>query len=188
MLLLNNGKVLSTILGALVLTSTSVLALTESELQCGTLKNAYGPLDYRSASPDNKQLVEGAHFTREVEQLIRGKTSSTPAGDLDYTLRVFPNHPRALYSLMKWGERTKTDRPSGAHWPIWCYFDRAIRFQPEDAQVRALYGVYLHKKGRFSESLEQLKEAERFAGESANVLYNIGLVYLDLNNSEKALE
>ena len=185
---LENGKVLGTIFGVLMLASTSVLALTENELQCGTLQNAYGPFDYRSASPDKKQLVEGAHFTREVEQLIRGKTSTTPVGDLDYTLRAFPNHPRALYSLMKWGERKKTENPSGAHWPIWCYFDRAIRFQPEDAQVRILYGLYLQKKGRFSQSLEQLQEAERFAGDSANVLYNIGLVYLDLNNADKALE
>ncbi len=75
-----------------------------------------------------------------------------------------------------------------AHLTPVCYFDRATRFQPEDAQVRLLYGIYLQKNGRYSESLEQLRIAESFAGENANILYNIGLVYLDLNNSEKALE
>ena len=75
--------------------------------QCGSLENGFGPFDYRTAPADKRRLVEGAHFTRDVEQLIRGHTSSTPVGDLNYTLRVFPNHPRALYALMQWGTRKK---------------------------------------------------------------------------------
>jgi len=185
----NKEKVFCTVSFVLILISTNVLAFTTgNEIQCGSLQNAFGPFDYRTAGAAEKHIVERAHFTKDVEQLIRGKSSGTPVGDLDYTLRAFPNHPRALYSLMKWGERKKTDFPDGAHWYIWCYFDRAIRFQPEDPQVRMLYGMYLQKKGRFLESLEQLQEAEKFAGENANILYNIGLVYLDLNNSDKALE
>ena len=30
----------------------------------------------------------GAHFTPEVESLIRGHTTTTPGGDIDYTLRA----------------------------------------------------------------------------------------------------
>ncbi len=187
---LNTGGVCCVVFAVLLLTLCPVrgLAATGNEIQCGSIQNAYGPFDYRTASADVKLIVERAHFTRDVEQLIRGKSSGTPVGDLDYTLRAFPNHHRALYSLMKWGEKKRTDTPKDAHWPIWCYFDRATRFQPEDAQVRLLYGIYLQKNGRYSESLEQLRIAESFAGENANILYNIGLVYLDLNNSEKALE
>lgn len=176
------------LLGALILASAPVLALTANEISCGPLRNAYGPFDYRDATPDKKQIVESVHFTSEVEQLVRGRTSATPVGDLDYTLRVFPNHPRALYSLMRWGQLKKTDYPKGAHWPIWCYFDRATRFQPEDAQVRMLYGMYLQKRGRNSEAKDQLAQAEKYADDNANVFYNIGLVYLDLNNPDKALE
>lgn len=131
----------------LIFCQATAMAATDNELQCGSLQNAYGPIDYRTAPPDKKQLVEGAHFTREVEQLVRGKTSSEPSGDLDYTLRVFPNHARALRSLMDYGRRKKTDRLAGTHWPVWCYFDRAIRFQPDDSQVRVLYGIYLQRKG-----------------------------------------
>ena len=176
------------LLSVLMLASAPVLALTANEISCGSLHNAYGPFDYRDATPDKKQLVEGAHFTGEVEQLVRGRTSATPVGDLDYTLRVFPNHPRALYSLMRWEQLKKTDYPKRAHWPIWCYFDRATRFQPKNAQVRMLYGMYLQKRGRNSEAMDQLAQAEKYADDNANVFYNIGLVYLDLNNPEKALE
>lgn len=166
----------------------ATIAATENELRCGSLQNAYGPFDYRTAPPEKRQLVEGAHFTNEVEQLIRGKTSTEPTGDLDYTLRVFPNHTRALRSMMDYGNRKKTERLSGAKWPVWCYFDRAIRFQPDDSQVRVLYGVYLQRKGDYRQALQQLAEAERLAAENINVLYNIGLVYVDLGQYDKALE
>ena len=163
-------------------------AASANEIQCGSLQGSFGPFDYRIASQANKQLVEGAHFTREVEQLIRGNTATEPTADLAYTLRVFPNHPRALRSLMEWGFRKKTDLPHGSKWPIWCYFERAIRFQPDDPQVKMLYGVYLQRKGKLKEAAGQLLEAEELAGENANLLYNIGLVYLDLGDSTKALE
>ncbi len=173
---------------ALVLLSGQATALTENEIQCGPLQNAFGPFDYRVAPQNQKQLVEGAHFTSNVERLVRGHTATEPTPDIDYTLRAFPNHPRALLALMEWGFRKKTDHPRGAKWPVWCYFDRAIRFQPDDPQVKMLYGVYLQRKGKLKEAAEQLLEAEKLAGENANLLYNIGLVYLDLGNSDKALE
>ena len=173
---------------AIFLSATSVDAVTNSEFQCGSLKNAFGPLDYRVTPTDTKLLVENAHFTIEVEQLIGGHTSSDPAGDIDYTLRAFPNHPRALYSLMKWGIRKKSDHPKWLKWPIWCYFDRAIRFQPDDAQVRMLYGLYLQRKGKYREALLQLDAAQKLAADNANIHYNLGLVYLDLGEFEKSLD
>ena len=36
--------------------------------------------------------------------------------------------------------------------------------------------------------MDQLVQAEKYADDNANVFYNIGLVYLDLNNPDKALE
>lgn len=164
------------------------VAVSGDAFRCGALDNAYGPFDYRVASQDKKQLVEGAHFTREVEQLIRGKNSNGPAGDLDYTLRVFPNHPRALKSMMEHSFRTKLEQPYGATWPVWCYFDRAIRFQPEDGQVKMLYAMYLKRKGRLEESANQLERAQEYLGDNANLLYNMGLIYLDLGDFEKSLE
>src|SRR5262245_56299958 len=72
----------------------------EPSAGCGNFDYRYermaaGPADYRIASDYLIRLVENAHFTPDVEMLNRGK-SSTVGGDLAYTLRVFPNHPRAL--------------------------------------------------------------------------------------------
>ncbi len=152
---------------------------------CGELKNAYGPYDYY-ADKDKLPIVEVNHFTPEVESLVRGK-SDYLAGDIDYTLRAFPNHPRALFAMMRLTEREKTERLAGAHFPAYCYFVRAVRFRPEDAMARMVYGIYLAKQKKSNEALEQLEIAVRHASENANLHYNLGLVFFDLGKYEEAL-
>ncbi len=154
---------------------------------CGPLQNAYGPYDYRTAGAYEKQLVEGAHFTRNVETLQRG--NSGPLGaEIDYTLRAFPNHPRALMAMMKLGERDKTERPRGARYSVACYFERAVRFQPDDPTARLLRGIYLVEKKQRAAALPDLEFAREHAGDDANVHYNLGLTYFDLQEYDKALD
>jgi len=153
---------------------------------CGGLQNNFGPLDYRSASPSDKQLVERYHFTPRVEQL-RGGQSGQLAADLSYTLRVFPNHPRALWAMSKLAAREKTEKPAYSQYSVRCWFDRAIRFRPEDPNVRMIYGVYLTKNGKNREALEQLEVAAAYEKDNANLNYNIGLVYFDLKQYDQAL-
>lgn len=166
--------------------SVESLGVTDNEFRCGSLQNAHGPYDYRSVTPAERRLVEGAHFTSQVEQLIRAETGYL-GQDIDYTLRAFPNHPRALKSMMELGFRSKSDKPFGAHWPVWCYFDRAIRFKADDPLVRLVYAMYLHRKGNSSEAIVQLKEAEKLGEDSANLHYNMGLIYLDVGDFESSL-
>jgi uncharacterized protein (TIGR02996 family) len=110
-------------------------------------------------------------------------------GDLDYTLRSSPNHHAALLAMMKLAESEKTDKPKYTTYSLPCYFNRAIRAAPDDETVRALYAVYLFKKGDRKQALEQLNEAERLSdGTDANVEYNLGLVYFDLKEYGKSLE
>jgi len=151
------------------------------------LANSTGPWDYRTASPENKNLVERAHFTRGVESLTRG-VSGDLARDIDYTLRVFPNHPRALGSMSKLARRQKVQRPPGSTHSVECWFQRAIHFQPNDTYVRLIYGIELLKDGKREAAVEQLKVAENLSPGDANVHYNLGLAYFDLGDYEKSLE
>ena len=155
---------------------------------CGELKNAYGPFDYmeRYSLKSNLDIVETYHFTSDVENLIRGNTSSTPAGDLDYTLRAWPNHHRALVSLFKYSIREKSTQISGLKWPVECYFDRAIRMNAKDAQVRSIYSAFLSHHNRNREALEQLEVAANLEPDNATILYNLGLLYFKQKNYEKA--
>ncbi len=156
------------------------------EIECGALTNHFGPWDYHTAKPADIYIVESRHFTPEVEQLRAGK-SGYIAGDISYTLGVFPNHPRALNSIAKLSIREKRPKPEHSRFSVHCWFDRAIRFRPDDSTVRMIYAVHLNKIGKPKEALEQLEIAERTDSDNANLNYNIGLVYFDLKNYDKAL-
>jgi tetratricopeptide (TPR) repeat protein len=163
--------------------STSVQAAN----YCGSIGNAYGPFDYRDpAAMDMLAAVEGGHFTPNVEKLISGITGSL-GQELDYTLRAFPNHQRALASLARLGLRNKATHINGTKWSVECYFNRAVRFKPDDDGVRVLYGSYLFRLGRIDEAIEQLNEAVGLAPENATANYNLGLLYLEKKDYAKAL-
>lgn len=152
---------------------------------CGDLHNAYGPFDYRT-DRDRLPIVETHHFSSAVEQLIRGVTGSI-GGDLDYTLRAFPNHHRALNAISRYGERLKSEFIPGAPFTVECYFIRAVNHRPDDATVRMLYATYLKGQRRIPEAVQQLEFAEKLAGDTGFTHYNIGLVYMDLGEPAAAL-
>ncbi len=165
---------------------------------CGALANAYGPWEYRAdrfiPPPMHSmthtamlRLVEGAHFTPEVEMLFRG-ASGKLGDDIDYTLRAFPNHHRALVSMMRYGERLKVNKVPHAKYDVECYFLRALAFQPDDTTARMLYVTYLKQQGRTKDALQQLAVTETHAGDNAFTHYNMGLLYMDLGEPASALK
>lgn len=165
----------------------SLQACFAGESDCGQLTNHFGPYDYNSASLADRKLVERPHFPPHVENLKRGNTASLGA-DISYTLEVFPNHPRALNSMANLAIRQKKSKPDNSRFSVDCWFDRAIRFRSEDPVVRMIYAVYLSKLKRNKEALEQLKEAAKNDSDNANLNYNIGLVYFDLNDFDRSLD
>ena len=185
---------------SLFLATAPVFAQVDANF-CGPIAgNHYGPYEYR---PDHfvgqpgdqeshsykRMLVDGAHFTPRVENLIgaqSGGKSGPPGGDLDYTLRAFPNHHRALMSVMRYGEKTKSDKPAGLSMVVECYFERAARFKPKDTIVKMLYATYLSKNKRIPEAVSQLEISATIAADNAFTHYNIGLIYFDMKNYGKA--
>jgi tetratricopeptide (TPR) repeat protein len=166
----------------------SQMALAQSgESACGPLQNGYGPYDYRTDKGSTLSLVEGAHFTPSVEMLLKGNAGYI-GGDLDYTLRAFPNHHRALMSVVRYGEKIKSTTPPHMRYSIPCYFDRAIRFRPDDAIVRMLFSIYLAKNDRTPEAIQQLDIAAEGADgkENAFTHFNLGLNYFDLKEYKKS--
>lgn len=167
-----------------------LLCMTGAQAQasaCGPIANAYGPFDYRVYKGRIEiQRVEDHHFTVSVENLIKPIWQFF-GGDFDYTLRASPNHHRALISLTRYAERVKLPTLPGMHYPVECYFDRAIRFAPDDLVVRMIYAGYLGRQGRAAEAMAQLDYVVLNAGENAFTHYNAGLGYLELREFDKAL-
>jgi tetratricopeptide (TPR) repeat protein len=130
--------------------------------------------------------VESAHFTPEVEQLIRGLTG--PLGqELDYTLRAFPNHHRALISVMRYGKKMKSPQPPNLRYPVECYFERAIRFRPDDTTAKMIYATFLFDNARPLEGDQQLEQVDKLAGDNAFAHYNSGLIYFENKQFDKAV-
>ena len=151
---------------------------------CGSLRNAYGPYDYTNSQHYEHYLpiVETAHFNRNVESL-KGPAyaSGSLERDLDYTLRAFPNHHRALFAIMRYREKhpaTTGGRARSAE----CYLKRALRFKPDDGVVWMLYGIYNHRQKKYSEALDKYKNAEKLLKNNSELYYNMGLLYLDLGD------
>lgn len=185
--------ILTVLAGCLAVAGTTAGAQTRAQRgaedpnhPCGMIyTDHYGPLDFRTQKPGLK-VVEDFHFTTKVETLMAAQ-SGYIGGDLNYTLRASPNHARALIALTRWIEKSKTDQTRGMDFPAECYFDRAIRFAPDDTVVRALFARFLHQRKRTEEGLKQLDTAVTLAKDNAISHYNIGMVYLELGAPDKAL-
>lgn len=181
-----SGRAFRCGLGTLAIALCAPTVLAQSTYQgCGDLQNAYGPYDYRSEQNALK-VVEGFHFSQEVELLIRGKTGSL-GDDLDYVLRASPNHHRALVAMTRLTEREKTQQPKGARYSMECYYERAVRFAKNDTVARSLYASYLSKQGREAEALAQLEYTAKLAPDNGFTQYNIGLIYLEMKKYDRAL-
>lgn len=152
---------------------------------CGSLANAFGPYDYRDPQARGQplSLVERAHFTPTIESLqidrtLGSRTEGSIVGNIDYTLRAFPNHHRALNAIARWetrGSKPSSDPKKRAD----CYFKRAVAFTPDDAVVHMLYGNFLAGTGAREEARTRYEEALRLDPESAETHYNFGLLLVD---------
>jgi tetratricopeptide (TPR) repeat protein len=123
-----------------------------------------------------------------VETLSRGATSVNIGHDIDFTLRAFPNHPRALMSMAKLSRREGRAKPLGANYSIECYFERAIRFRPDDPMPYMIAGVHFAQVGQRQTAISYLDRARELSNDDANLHYNLGLGYLDVGLTDKALE
>lgn len=154
---------------------------------CGNLDNAFGPFDYRDTTlAKQRYLVEMAHFTPSVEALTSGNTSHLPGHDLDYTLRAFPNHHRALNSVARYQLKFPGTHPPRMNYTADCYFLRAIAFAPDDAIVLMLRGNYRITTNNYKLALKDYQDALKIAPDGAEIHYNLGLLYVKLKDYENA--
>jgi tetratricopeptide (TPR) repeat protein len=132
--------------------------------------------------------LEDNHFRPYTELLVRPTTGRTIGSDLRYVLNLWPNHHRALVTLVRLGEREQTNWPKNTSYTIACYFERALDYAKDDTVVRGLYADYLAKRSEKSAALYQLDLLKKFAGQSPLAHHNAGLIYFGLGEFDRALE
>ena len=159
--------------------------------ECGgpTISNAYGPYDYTNPQhfAEKLPIVEGAHFTLKVQSLVEGINQPLPGSDIDYTLRAFPNHHRALDSMGRYHlQYPNTIKPPNVNWSADCYFKRAIVFRPRDAVAKMVYGIFLARSEKYDEAEEMYKEALALMPQSGELHNNLSLLYISQESYELA--
>jgi tetratricopeptide (TPR) repeat protein len=158
---------------------------------CDGKPAGFGPFDYlnRGGLQQQLRLVEGAHFTSSVEQLRAGNRGSL-LGDLDYTLRAWPNHHRALNAMIRY--QTGSDNNMRVEMgrdnvpPVECYLFRAINFSPDDGTTYMLLGVLAHRKDLNERALDAYRKATALSPRNIQAKYNLALLLLDLGDHPEA--
>lgn len=188
------------VLCSLFLVAFSVQAQETAEqydADCLPLHRAgkHGPFDYNKASGAERHLVESAHFNEHYQKYRLGSAKfrksdhiiETPAAGFSYTLWAFPNHPQALAAMEDIAFKSKTDTPAGSQLRIHCYFQRAVKFTPEDPIVRAMYGYYYARRGQKNAAMQQLDRAESLNDGISSVAVYAAFAYFELKEFEKSL-
>ncbi len=156
----------------------------------------HGPFNYNTATPAEKNLVEGTHFDEHYQAYRLGKQKlqkkkdyiiETPAAGFSYTLWAFPNHAPALAAMEDLGFKQKLEKLPGAELRVHCYFQRAVKLAPDDPLVRSIYGYYYARRGKGPEANEQLAKAESLGEENMSVMVYAAFAYLELKEYDKAL-
>lgn len=162
------------------------------------LDSGFGPFDYSDpATWKHIDVVEKYHFDDGVRSFRRGLNGSV-WGDITYTLRAFPNHHPALEAMgrllrqkdeyMSWERKNTLYRGMPSDVKAEAYFDKAILLYPHDSKTLLLYGIHLHKTKKYKAALKQYKAAEKQGLISADLSYNLGLLYIELGSKDEALK
>jgi Tfp pilus assembly protein PilF len=128
------------------------------------------------------RTVERYHVV-PAEEKIRTKFYSAARADVDFVLRYFPNHPKALLLMAQ----LCTDRAT-PHCELDTVFEKAIAINPNVAGTYVTQGVYLHRVKRYREAIASYQRGLAIDPNSINAHYNLALAYLETKQYDLANE
>jgi Tfp pilus assembly protein PilF len=153
-------------------------------LYAQTINNDYfDPLRDQKLLDLNEQyhLSKGKFYKRFREGLASGNFQLAIA-ELDFVLRYWPNHPKALLFMASIAKMQKDPNLADQ------YFRKALHFYPQHATTHGQYGHYLVEVGRIEEGINHLHEAIQI-DEQLIVAYEwLGEAYYLQGDSKRAKE
>lgn len=159
--------------------SLPLYAVGQAESECGSLEWNYGPYDYRAASAQQRKLVEARHLNAD--------RFGISIEDVEYALNVFPNHPRALLLMEERARQAKANRAPKSKRTVDCWYERAMRFKPDDLIPRLFYVNYLIQQNKLDEARPHLAYVAEKTVDDPLTQFNVGMLYADMKDYDKAL-
>ncbi|HYM43367.1 MAG TPA: tetratricopeptide repeat protein [Steroidobacteraceae bacterium] len=163
---------------------------TDKDLpECTPVNYSAHPFDYRH--PDSTALSHAEfynqwqqHYVPATDRMRRGDYSEPVMADLDFVMRHWPNHLPGLEALIQYG---LAGGKSYEFDPVYCYLKRAHEFAPDDSGVLLHEGYYFWKTHDTVRAVEAYEAALAVDPNSADAHYNLGLLYCDTREYDKAL-
>lgn len=168
----------------------------------------FGPFDFYDTRGNGAYpytVVERHHLGPKTELMLRRGDNCGYWSDLDYTLRAFPNHPKAL-KMMADFLKTHVSCDSGraasqsvldlaaeieaGRWQgrtMEYYFETGIKFRPQYTETRVLYARALSDIGNRDQAVKVLEEALKLDPQSSSAHYELGTIQLAKGDKQSAL-
>lgn len=126
-----------------------------------------------------------SHTAPATERMAAGEYTRRVMADIDFTLRVWPNHVRGLQALI---EYTVAGGKPYNFPPPECYFVNAKEFYDDDINVHMLEGLYYWRIKQYRRAKDAYRDALAIDPESVDAHYNFGLMCLELKEYDEALK
>ncbi len=146
----------------LLIAGTASAASYHSDGRCRDGCNYYG------GEAAHIGVVEKYHLGKARDKL-RSKFYGPAMNDINFMLRHFPNHPQALMLLDEAG------RGQGQPNLALRYFKAAIDAYPNEGMTYLTYGMFLQKRGKLADAIEQYQLALKMNPNLPDGHYNLGL-------------
>lgn len=125
-----------------------------------------------------------AHTRPAMERLAAGERSHRVMADLNFTLRIWPNHVPALLALT---EYSVNGGSAFEFAPAECYFYNARRHFENDITVAILEGQMHWKRGHKRRAETAFKSALEINSQSVDAHYQLGLLYFEIGDFAQSL-
>ena len=175
------GSKLSSIVATIV-ASAGLALLLGSDLARGQVGNR----DYYNPGTDGNDTalfanVHSYHLQPAFDALARGNLKGAH-DHFEFILNAYPNSPQALNGMSELCT-TKWKSPA-CDADAW--FEKAAARNPSASMTWVIYGLHLQRKGQLREAIEKFEHALELRPNDINAHYNLGLLYFDLKDYEKA--
>lgn len=146
--------------------------------------------DYRTRAAGTQSTwdagdVKRNHLDPAMAAMRQGNYSRGVKADLSFVMSSWPNYYPVLEALITYdlGGGKTYDFPTTR-----CFLERARTIFPDDVKVRLLEGYYFWKKNDKDRAISSYEDALALDPDASDAHYNLGLVYLEMNQYDKARE
>jgi tetratricopeptide (TPR) repeat protein len=146
--------------------------------------------DYRTRAAGTQSTWEAGdvkrnHLDPAMAAMRQGNYSRGVKADLSFVMSSWPNYYPVLEALITYdlGGGKTYDFPSTR-----CFLERARTIFPDDVKVRLLEGYYFWKKNDKDRAISSYEDALTLDPDASDAHYNLGLVYLEMKQYDKARE